>query len=256
MWTPKGYGSAQGWYKPAGSTFTSPLDLANLYAWYKSDAGVTFTGTIGTDAAATAWADQSGVSGVTLTKTGSSAINYGVTADNLNGKPTIGFIGGGYLTATMALGNTTGPAGKSQLSVWCVFKEDASVSGRIMAYSSSGTDTSADGVIPIFYASDTSVSAFSSGVKSTGTVVLHSWNRLASVFDGTNSTVYVNDTANTAVASANVFGTSGTVILSTSAPGTGNDLTGNLAELIIVKGVLSAQNISDLKAYCLTRWGI
>ena len=230
--------------KPPLGSFT-PISLANLYAWYKSDVGVTHV-TSGADQLATAWADQSGVSGITLTKTGSGQIIYG--ADTLNGIPTLDFTGGGYLTATMALGGT-------QLSMWAVFKEDATGSGRIMAYASSGTDTSADGCIPVFYPNDTTVNAYSNGVKSTSAIVKGVYSRIASVFNGSTSTVYVNEVSGGAVASTNTFGASGTVMISTSSPGTGNDLTGDLVELIIVKGAMTTSDLSNLAAYCLAKWG-
>jgi hypothetical protein len=244
----------------SGAAFT-PASLANLYAWYKSDAGVTYTGTIGVDAHATSWADQSGVSNVALTKVGAASIGYGDPPDVLNGKNVLSGGGGAYFTATMALGNTTGPGGASQLSVWAVFKAVGTFNGRLMAYASSGgSDTAADGVIPAFYpgsGTPTGVNAYSNAVKSVNNTLTPGYHRIMSIFNGTDNTIYIDDTAGTTVGSTNVFTATGTVAIFTTAPTVGgNDVAGNIAELVIVKGALSAGDMTNLKNYCLTRWGV
>jgi hypothetical protein len=232
-----------------GAPFT-PASLANLYAWYKADAGVFKSGGLPATniTNVTQWNDQSGVSGINLIGTGSS--NQVYETGVLNGLPAIS-CAGAELSATMSLGGTV-------FSMWALVKAEGTASGRVVAYGVGGSDTGATAGIPAFFSSLTTVNSFNAGVLSTNNVTAitsGSWNEIASVWNGTTSQLYINGTAQTAVASTPTFAASG-LFTAMNATTFGNQLQGYIAEIVVVKGAMSAGDIANLKTYSLAKWGV
>lgn len=231
----------------SASAFT-PASLSNLYAWYKADAGVLNGGSPATNGQTVDnWNDQSGVSGINLARNLSTGVTY--VTGGLNGLPVVRSAGSGNaLLATLSLGGTT-------LSVWMLAKATATNFGRICGYGVATDDTTATAFIAAYYASMTSVRAHNNGDKSQGTISSGAWNAFASVWDGTNNTLYINGTGQTPVASTPTFASSGQFTLFNN-PNYGNAMTGDIAELIVVKGAFSGTDRSNLAAYSLAKWGI
>lgn len=236
-----------------GGGFTSPLDLPNLFAWYEADAGVLHGGSPAlTGESVDTWQDQSG-NGRHLTQTGSPlVVTYSTSNHPLNGLGTISKGGANSLMISSAvdLSGTT-------VSVWVLVKQTGGPSGRVVSYNISASDTGATAFIAAYFASDTTPTAYQNGNKSTGTVVDESWNTLCSVWDGTNNTLYINNVGQTPVASTPTFAASGLITVGDKDPAGGsNGLTGAFAEIVIVKGVMSSTDRSNMASYSLAKWGV
>jgi hypothetical protein len=226
----------------APPSFTSPLDLPNLYAWYKGDAGVTAHGNI-----VSSWADQSGVSGVAMA--GGTGTGIRNDLSTLNSKVVLTDNGGSSaLSGTLSIGGT-------QVSVWALVRATSTSSGRVAGYGVAGSDTGATAFIAAYFASTTDVRGYNNGDKSTGTVSNATWNTIASIWDGTNHTLYINNTGGTPVASTPTFAASGQFTLF-NATNFGNELVGDIAEIVVVKGAMSSTDRSNMAAYSLAKWGV
>lgn len=237
------------YYAGASGPFT-PLSLSNLYAWYKADAGV-FSDAGVTPATSlgvvTQWNDQSGVSGVNL---GAHSTGIVYNYSPLNGLPTIRIDASDALLATMSLGG-------AQVSVWAVLRAISTSAGRIASYGVGGSDTGPTAFIAGYFPTTTEVRAYNNGDLSTKAVSDGAWSAIATVWDGAFETTYVNNSAGTPVASTPTFASSGQFTIF-NATNFGNATTGDIAEIVVVKGALTGTDRSNLAAYSSapTRWGV
>ena len=78
--------------------------------------------------------------------------------------------------------------------------------------------------------------------------------KLGSIFDGSNSTLYLNNTGQTPVACTNLFGATGTVHLGTNANVDGF-LNGDIAEVFITNSAMLARPTApNIHTYFQTKW--
>jgi hypothetical protein len=223
----------------------TPASLgANLLGWWKADAGVT-PGTNGS--ATTQWDDQSGNANHLTPATTGPTYTTGV----LNSLPGLVWV----TPFSMSMTKSSFPLGTgAAASMFCVMKLNAATSNpRTAAYVVTGSDTSATAGIFIFHTSGTNASAFKNGgTKSTGTIPNSTFMQLGSIFDGANSTVYINGTGQTPVAETNTFAATGVFGIN---PGFATyDAT--VCEMFVTNSALSGTDRTNTAAYFLAKWGV
>ncbi len=238
-------------------TAWTPIQLPSLFAWYEANVGVYSDAgtTLATNGQTVQqWNDQSGA-GKHLSQATSAkrpTFNTGVQ-NNLSG---ISFVSGNgqfLATATIALGGTTA-------SVFAVIKGSTPPADNRGVSFIGGADandfsTTTSSII-FYYPTTTSVLALSNGVNlSTGAVTNGAFTQIGSIFDGTNHTMYIGGTAQTAVGDTNTFGATGKFGVG-GQPNGNSPLDGTILELIITSNAVSAANRANIKSYFTTKWAV
>ena len=156
--------------------------------------------------------------------------------------------------ALFALGGTT-------LSVFCVLRGDTPPdNSRFVSYTATGEAldfNNAPSGIPMFVTNTgAQLNSFrNNGVLSQGAITDGAFHQLGSIFDGTNSTLYINNVAQTAAANSDTFGATGTFTLGAQA--SGGDLTNmTLGELIITGSALNSAQRLQIATYFTNKWAV
>lgn len=237
-----------------GAQQFTPASLPGLIGWFKADAGVfsdtgcsvpaTNSGSVG------CWKDFSpGANNVTAS---SNQPTY--ATNSLNGLPTL--VSGNTSNILLASAATVALGGNT-ISAFAVSKATSTASGRIIAFAVSGSDVCATCIIPLFYPSVTTAQGYWDGVSgSSATIVSGSWNELGSIFSGTQNIVYLGSVAQTpvSVTTTGFAATGNFSVFGRISPG--QSFAGNIAEIIVTKGVLNANEIAAIHTYFKDKWGV
>jgi hypothetical protein len=244
--------------KTAAGGSWAPTDLgANLLAWYDcQDSGsLTLTGS-----SVDQWNDLSGNGNHLTQSTSILKPTYGATSFN-SSKPGISFDGNDWLQDS-SFGGTTG----SVLSVFAVGQMSGSTNayGRLAGYSTvpdTGDNDYSAATTAAFFLRDSTNNAIggyrNGGAKGVKAVSLATPCRMGSVYDGTNHTAYVDNSAGTSVSSSGAFTNTGAVFIL----GRGGDSgywNGFICEVIVCITDLTADSTTraDMDSYFTTRWGL
>jgi hypothetical protein len=230
----------------------TPADLgANLIGWWKADTGVTESG-----GAVSQWDDQSGNANHLTQGTGANKPTYSATGFNTSYKG-ITFDGtNDYLSKTVF----TGMSG----DVVSIFMAGQLTTGagsyaRAVSYSNTSVDYTGSNNGAWFSRDGTSdaLSGYRNGAIGTKAVTLDAPFRGGSVFDGTNHTMYVNNSGGTPVASTGTWASAATIMLGAMAqPGTSDFFKGKIAEIFIFKSAPDSTTRTNIDNYLKARWGL
>lgn len=244
-------------YVPAAGGGFSPPSQSGLIGWYKADAGV--FSDLGSTAAINGdpvqqWNDQSGTANHLINSAGSSTrptFNTG----RLNGLPGLAFAQANSQIIQTAAGASLGG---TTLSVFMVIKASTPVANarvfEFKATADANDFSNATSVIAFYYPSTTSLKSFRAADKSAGTVVNNTAMQIGTIFDGTNDTLYVSGTGQTAVGSTGSFGATGVWGVTCISGGT-EFFTGDVYEIIMYNADATA-NAANINTYLLGRWGV
>jgi len=248
----------QRWFRPGAVVAAwTPANLPSLIGWWKADANVynDAGSTLATNGQTVQqWSDQSGVGNHLVQATSGERPTF--NTNQLNGLP--GIACGGWLNQlTLSLGGTTA-------SCYVVAKHTTGGNGRIVTFAATGgPDYDGDTDAIFFYLpSDTTVTGFRNGAKSNGTVATGTPYVLGSIFDGTNHTMYINGTAQSAVGSTGTFGSTGGLGVGDSPdspPSTasgGSPMNGMVFEIVLTTAAIGSTDRTNLATYFNGRWGV
>ena len=242
--------------KPSGAGAWSPSDLSGLLAWYDaSDSGsLTLTGSL-----VDQWNDLSG-NGNHFTASGTARPTYGATSFNTS-KPGITFDGGDAISKA-----TSSYGGGTVLSAFVVGTYANNAGGaydRMLSYSMGSNDYSNANSAAFLLQDNTNlaIQGFRGNAAKSTSAALTAGTayRFGSVFDGTNHTIYINNSASSAVSSTGTFGANGLISFGAEPPAlTAATWTGIVAEIILCTDDLTAGSTarSDMDNYFTTRWGL
>lgn len=243
-WTPAKISGLQGWWKADFSVY--------------SDLGITLA-TNGQSVEQ--WNDNSPASNNLLNNLGIGATFPTYVTGALNGLPVISYNASVQsqilLTNTLNLGGTTA-------SLFAVVKGSTpNANARIANFTATGQQNDFDNtgsVVFEFLPSTTTVESYSNGALSSGTITDATWFELGSIFDGANSTIYINGTAQTPAADTNSFAATGRVNIGGRFNSVGNavadGLTGSIAEVVFTNTVISSTDRAKLHTYFSNKWGV
>lgn len=239
-----------------GSPDPTTIVGADLVAWFDAQDNATLTGT-----PVTTWSDKSGNANHITAPTGT-----GKNAVGISSKQSLTFTGISaeeFLNAAVTIGTT------DKLALFVVVKPNTGGSvfdRRIGAWadgSHADYEFAANATLIDTTGTDLSFGAYRNGaVKSqqaasfvNGTVY-----RVASVYDGTNHTIYVDNIAETPVASTGNFANPGILAIGggidSSGARAGNWFKGEIGEVVLVKGsgATDATIRNNLNTYFMGRW--
>jgi hypothetical protein len=229
----------------------SPLDLPGLVSWWKADTGVvTVSGNI-------ASVDDQSSSGATLTNVlGSIPFN----ATGFNGHPAFDFIpasGGILQTGVAAVPMGTGTTGS--FFIVGQMRTGTANNGRLIGYVANGqsADFNNDGSAAVILRNGTgnSLWTYRNGVLADTSISLATNYRLGVIFNGTNATQYVNNSAGSSGACSLAWGATGRI-------GVGNQIgaatswDGPVAEVVVTNTALDATNRGLLDVYFVAKYGL
>ncbi len=224
-----------------------PTDIANLYAWYKGDAGITNTsgsGSPANDDAVAWWGDSSGNGRHLRTN------NVHGTTPLFKSAATIGKSQGGIQFATSTNQLKVGFTALPDTTIFVVWRN---ASGGTYKITMDGTNAAA---VQELYKRNTDVFGMYSGTEQTasGALVNPSWNKLCGVFNSAgNDSMYTNGVVVSTSLSAGNQSLDG---LTVGGAGNGTSSLGNaeyLGEVIIYNRLLNSTEIGQIFTY-LTRW--
>lgn len=256
--SPAIFGTAGG----GGGPFT-PLSLPGLLAWYKADAGV-FSDAAGTTPQTTnngvvgCWKDQSG-NNFHITQPNSGKQPLFQTA-GLNGKQTILFNSADPDYLIYGPGFPIGTGNVASVVIIGQMLTGTAAYGRCVTYlDSTLSDTNSGCNIFILRdSSNNAVNGFNNGAAFYGTssVSLATTTRIASILDGTNGNVYINNgTPNTSAVSAS-FVNNGYIALgahsAVASPIEG--WSGPISEVVITNQAMSSTDRNNMDSYLTGRW--
>ena len=230
----------------------TPSSLTGLLAWYKGDAGLTLSGST-----VVSWADQSVNANDLLQPP--SAIVFPSVVSTLNGLSVVSFardIGSFGLETSAGLRITLGG---TTLSIFMVALYNSGTSNdslsAFLATGDSNTFSTNTSVIPTYCPSDISVGAQRDAIElSSGATAPGTWTQLGSIFDGTNNTVYINNSAQTPAASSASFGSTGNLFVGSGGPFV--PFGGQIAEVIVTNTAVSSTDRNNINTYFTTKWGV
>lgn len=242
----------------------TPALLANLIAWYKADSGVfsDLGGTTpATDGQAVArWDDNSGHGYHYLQATSGLRPIFGASAMG-SGKPgLIADLNAGTVMFTaagvaMGTGNLASGFFVAQLTA------NPTAFGRVFGYvgGADGTDSDTDSVIfGLQYPGNPDVSAYRGGtIIGPGTAVANTTFQFGAVFDGTDATVYLNNTEAASEAINMNFSDAGLIELFSNynfGSAGGNTWDGAIGEIVLTNGAMSSDDRASLATYFSGRW--
>jgi hypothetical protein len=232
----------------------SPSDLgSNLLAWYDAQDSGSITQSGGS---VSQWNDLSGNGEHVVQGNAPEQPTYSATGFNTS-YPRITFDGSDKLICA-AFAGTSGAV----LSIYAVgtLNSAASSYGRMVAYYTdagnnndfSGTDRAA---CILRDATNATVGAYrNNGLLSTKSISYDTPARFMSVFDGTNHTMYINNSAGTPVSSSTNFTTTSAAL--GIGQGQAGFWKGDICEIIIHKAADGSALRSDVDNYFKTRWGL
>lgn len=242
----------------------TPADLgAALIAWYKADTGVysdAGTTPAAADALVKQWNDQSG-GGRHLVQAAPTNIAYKSTGFNSTHPCLLNDYSAGAGLATAV--NTVAHGGGAIISMFAVVRSDVDRvdNERLLAYTGTGltidnAHTDLASVVLLFYTTG-NVNAVQGGdVGAPAPVTVGTNYRIGSVFDGTDHTIYIN---NTAIGSPVVPA----VLPALTSPGqlslgfSENGVwVGAIAEIVVTNTVLSSGDRTSLDNYFKAKWGL
>ena len=235
----QGFGNAAGY---VGSVPFSPDDIADIRAWYRSDLGVTQSGTV------SAWADQSGAgdAGRNLSQgTGASRPTFNAIDAEFNNHPSISgtstqFMLSGTWSVSVSQPFTLFLVGKAP-GAGSVCMCDGATAQSALIFNDTGNDK---------------WNINSSGTTVASTESCNSVSSVIAVFSGASSKIYANAiTANgSGNAGATAFGNELTMLAYNH--GSFNLGGGTIAELAVFSGSLSTTERAQLMSYAHSRYGI
>jgi hypothetical protein len=240
----------------------TPASLGSaLKAWYKADAGVY------SDAGVTPavnnipvyqWNDQSG-NGYHLQQATIGRQPTYLTGI-LNSLPVLDMNNAGDSQSMMTTGQPFTLSGMT-LSGFILYRFTGlggQTNCRILGISTPGSgDIGSDTAIFDYFPGSSLVAptTYNNGTKSSGTIVSGSWNQIGSIFDGVNNTMYIANSAQTPIASANTFAASVDIDMWANSSGSASGI-GQVAEIIITNTALSLIDRGNLATYLTNKWGI
>jgi hypothetical protein len=80
--------------------------------------------------------------------------------------------------------------------------------------------------------------------------------RIGGIWDGTNYTNYINNSAGTPTANTGTFGSTGTLHFVNPGDGGAAAMVGYVCEMVIIKRALDSGERAELDAYFTSRWGL
>jgi len=218
------------------------------------------------------WADKSG-NGRNVTQ-GTAAAQPTTAAATLNGLNVLMFDGGDNLLAATASDWTFLHDG-SVSTVWVVVRA-GNVANPAVIYGIATTQTAVGGAaigLSLYYAdafeNDAAVVTVANGSASCiynpstyGALPANTWKRVRATTDAdatpaaARSSISVNNGSamsnNTQTAAVSALAPSTALAIG----GTNNRLVGSIAEVIIINGTVTAQQITDTETYLATKWGL
>jgi len=229
----------------AGGPF-NPKTLGDLKVWLDAT-DVAGTGTnLASGTVVTSWKDKSDYK-YHATGIGNPVLSH--TA--MNGKP--GFLLNGTMTFFGEVFSNTGTA----VTAFAVARVDSTSggAGRIVSLGSAGDDVMLYVGVPLL-AYVGNIRSYRQGYKSSkGIPAFNTPFYASSVFDGTDSTVYVNGIAGTTVAAGggafnmSQYGIGGHA-------GRWDFLIGGVSEVLVYNASLSTTDRQTIETYLATKWGI
>jgi hypothetical protein len=230
-----------------------PTDLgADLLAWYDvSDSG-SFTNDGG--GLISQWNDLSG-NAMHLTTSGAARPTYGATSFNTS-YPGLLFSGSQTLNKS-SFGGTAGAV----LSVFMVGQMNSGTEafGRAISYSTGGSDHTGTNIAALILRdnSNNNVQSYrNSGAMSTKAITAATPCSIFSIYDGTNHTMYVNNSASgTPVASTANFTATG-VLLKIGEDANLNSWNGHIVEVIVAKTAPDSTLRTTIQDYLAAKWGL
>jgi len=226
---------------PAAAAPVTPLTILGSLAWWvRADLGIT----IGTGVSA--WADQSG-NAVNFTQ-GTGASQPTLVASAINGKPAVQFDGvDDRMNATFA---RVAP-GTQPFYLWLVMKQIAWTAGvRIIG------DFVVNGCFLLQNSASPQIAQFNAATaNSGGGATVGSYFRVESQFSNSTSDYIKKGSTNTTGANAGNGAGGGTWQLGARGDSAGSPANVEIAEAFLFLGTPTAQNRTDLDAYCTARYG-
>lgn len=220
------------------------FDAAGVEVFLTANGGTAFIKT---------WYDQSG-SGQDLTQATFDR-QPAYNASGLNGLPAAMF-------ATDRLADTSfSPGSSTELSVFVVAESDPGVDFGRLAFYIGGTDTSEtdpNSALIIYCGNSTpsSLNGHAAGVNgSSGTIAPDTPFSAASIWDGTNHTMYINNSAGTPVASTLNLDASGSLMIG-ARPNDANPWLGPISEVIALPDTPTADDRLLIDNSHSAYWGV
>jgi len=222
-----------GW---GGGAF-DPTSIANLLAWYKSDAGVTVAG-----ANVTNVADQSGTGDThkNLVKAGSGNITFNASDASFNNKPSMSFGGGPRLEGSGAW--TSAPS--QPLTFYWVGK---GTTGIVF----SGNSTRCQMQIATGAHYQLYCGSFATDAGATDLAIAHTH---AFVFNGASTAVYADNPSSAAFTGSPGTQASDQVVVGDFAGGA-NPFNGTFCELLVYAGAHDATQRANVMGYLKAKYG-
>lgn len=238
----------------------TPLALgASLVAWYDASDAATITQSGG---AVSAWNDKSGSGYHLLQGTGTNQPAYSATGFQSN-SPGITFDGvDNYLSAASATIGTTAVSG----FIFAQFNIGSNL--NLLGYQASGDagPFSANSVILFENQASTSLRTYWKGSQRAIAVPLatpppassylsgSSYHRMATVADGTNDTIYLDNAYTTAaVSTTGTLNTPGTILVGARSGG-GQPWSGPVSDILILNRAATAPERAQIDNYLMRHW--
>lgn len=241
-----------------GAVATTPATIfgANLVAWYSADTGITLNGST-----VSQWNDLSGNSYNLLQSTG--AIQPTFSATGYNSKPSVDPQGGsGVFMATTAGTVAMGGGSVGSLFVVGQMASGTQNNGRLVGFIGNGqtTDFGSAGSTGWLLRDGTNnkITTYNGGVgfAANESISLSTNYRLGAIYDGTNETIYINNSAGTPVAATITWNSPGGIIFSSQAYTTGvASWSGPIAEIVVVNSAATSGQRNSLDTYFTGKWG-
>jgi hypothetical protein len=221
-----------------------PSDIPGLIQWHKADA----IGGLSNNDPVSTWTATTGNS---ATASGSARPTYKTNV--LNGLPSVYFDGtNNFMTGAVTLGGTT-------LTVFAVADMNASALSyaRVLSVGVLTTVDYSDVKYAAAILRDSSADAlcgYRNGSKSTKAISTSTPFSAASVFDGTDHTMYVNGSGGTAVGSTGTFDCVDYAIGCNTQVLDEAKWYGNIYEICVYSGALNGTELGQLRTYASTKW--
>lgn len=235
---------------------------ANLMAWYSADAGAYSDAgsTLATDGQSVQqWNDQSGNNAhLTQATSGQRPV---FNSSGLNSLPSLTFNSAN--AKEMTTGTSSVALGVDTFAVFavCTMSSGTNEYGRLVAFKATGDSydyASITSAIPIQRASTANMidSARNYNNYATSTSVsLDTPMRAGSIFDGTYTTIYINNSAGTQIGSTGTFGATGQLKVGGGIGIGGYSWTGEVSEIVAIKSNPTSDQRTALDNYFKAKWG-